>query len=334
MLPVFLLLLITKGEFDLESLELDDTDELALGDYNEYFEDPVGDFDPYNWDLDQSNEDEYSDEELDLGRPFVPAHGMNHPVGETWQGFDVKDHLFDPDVPEKTIGDEDPLQAFFDHVEKKYDSISLKDVQRNQDDEFPLGLEELLTPEMIHELEIGAALKDEEKEKRAEEDQKKEEKASKRDEELKKKAAKNQSQEEDKDEEEEDEKIQKKLQEAARKAGEEDELTVNKKVMLRFLKKILGSCPYNVRVEFVRRFKARYGNAEKRKIILETVQKFGETMKAYVEGRTNLSEQTQQQIVDARSESIANAEKQREEEEAKRKEEEKAGKDEIKKKLS
>lgn len=264
---------------------------------------PVGDFDPVVWDMMHS--DSYDEEELSSSneRPFVPAHGINHPVGDNWKGFDVEDHLFDPDVPEQTIGDEDPLQVFFDHVEKKYGSITLADVKRHADDELPLGLEELLKPNVVRELELGQT-KEKEKEKK---------------------------------DVKSIEKQMKQLEDVAKKAGvktsDTDSLSSDKRLMLRFLKKLLASCPYKVRVEFVRRFKARYGNSEKRGIIMDTVRKFRDTMTAFVEGHTNLSDQTQRDLEDYKNSRLLQHEKEREAEEAKEKEKADLEKDEILKKL-
>ena len=50
-------------------------------------------------------------------------------------------------------------------VEKKYGSITLADVKRHADDELPLGLEELLKPNVVRELELGQT-KEKEKEKK------------------------------------------------------------------------------------------------------------------------------------------------------------------------
>jgi len=301
----FIILILTLGTsirgenvfFDSESI-----DEVALGDYAAYFDSevPVGDFDPAVWDMMQSDSDE---EELSSSneRPFVSAHGINHAVGKSWKGFDVEDHLFDPDVPEETIGDEDPLQVFFDHVEKKYGSITLADVKRHADDEFPLGLEELLKPTVVRELELGQAKEKEKKDIKSIEKQ------------------------------------MKQMEDVAKKAGvktsDTDSLSADKRLMLRFLKKLLMSCPYKVRVEFVRRFKARYGNSEKRDIIMDTVRKFRDTMIASVEGHSNLSEQTQRDLEDYKNSRLIEHEKERKEEEAREKAQADLERNEILKKL-
>merc|ERR1712062_921975 len=87
----------------------------------------------------------------------------------------------------------------------------------------------------------------------------------------------------EKDEKSQENKNQDSLEDAAKQAGLKSvSLSKDQDLMLKFLKKVLGSCPYNVRVEFVRRFKARYGNSEKRAIMLETVKQFGDTMRAFV----------------------------------------------------
>jgi len=301
----FIFLILTLGTsirgenvfFDSESI-----DEVALGDYAAYFDSevPVGDFDPAVWDMMQSESDE---EELSSSneRPFVMSHGINHAVGTSWKGFDVEDHLFDPDVPEQTIGDEDPLQVFFDHVEKKYGSITLADVKRRADDEFPLGLEELLKPTVMRELELGQTKEKEKKDIKSIEKQ------------------------------------MKQMEDVAKKAGvktsDTDSLSADKRLMLRFLKKLLMSCPYKVRVEFVRRFKARYSNSEKRDIIMDTVRKFRDTMTAFVEGHSNLSEQTQRDLEDYKNSRLLEHEKERKEEEAREKAQADLERDEILKKL-
>jgi len=459
-----LLALVLAQRYKVEDdFSLDDLDEFALSELSDLFdEEPVGmDLDSFLREVehaDDESDSSSSSDELDLGRPFVPAHGVNHPVGSTWQGFDVEDHLFDPRYPEETTGDEDPLHSFFDHVEQKYGSITLADVKRHEDDEFPLGLEELLTPNMIHELEVGTmesylaqqkdeqAKKDEKEENEDPEEDKKEEdrqsmkdkdgkeeeeneadnrlqaklenkekkitkkldkvdkkiqkkleeeqKDLKKDEEEeekehngeiekkgkseKKSEAENKSEDEEKSEDEKEnesedkkekesedekekesedenesegkekvkkdddlktktkqlskkiddlskmvdksaaakqmEKDQQSLVEAAKEVDGDDGnvLSADKMLMLNFLQRILSTCPYEVRVEFVRRFKSRYGNSKKRDIILETVNKFRDTMEAYVKGETNLSEETQEEIDEAKNVAIAMAEKREE----------------------
>lgn len=93
------------------------------------------------------------------------------------------------------------------------------------------------------------------------------------------------------------------------------------------------SCPYKVRVEFVRRFKARYGNSEKRDIIMDTVRKFRDTMTAFVEGHSNLSEQTQRDLEDYKNSRLLEHEKERKEEEAREKAQADLERNEILKKL-
>jgi len=322
--PVGELELFTHEGLDADRLLDDEDSEEAVG--SDIFEED--DFDLFEalgmdpW-TGESEDSEVavgsSDYEEDV--PYIMAHGVNHAVGKEWKGYPVEDHLFDPDRPENTVGDEDPLQSFFDAVDEKYGDITLEDVQMSPDQELPLGLEDLLSSELFHELSVGAKdkdVKETDDEKKEKADQDKEEK------EQVQKMVK---------EEEEEEKM-----ELANKLDSKEELNPtmheDEELMLQFLKKVLSSCPYKVRVEFVKNFKTRWANTEKRSVMMQAVKNFRDTMKSYVDGVTNLSEQTKADLDAQRHEMTEKLmETERLQQERKEAEDDEA-REEIKKKLS